>query len=130
NGASRTLAGIDLTYRYSPLSQASYRGLVWGTELLYNQEDRPVGGFPSSSAEAAATSLAHGLGVPTLAAETRGSPFALADPPATPRWRRPHRRSRWSPPSPIWPTWPDTSAATWSTSRASPPGSRTSTPCR
>jgi len=83
NGASRTLAGIDLTYRYSPLSQASYRGLVWGTELLYNQEDRPVGGFPSSSAEAAATSLAHGLGVPTLAAETRGSPFALADPPAT-----------------------------------------------
>ena len=83
DGASRTLAGIDLTYRYSPLSQASYRGLVWGTELLYNQEDRPVGGFPSSSAEAAATSLAHGLGVPTLAAETRGSPFALADPPAT-----------------------------------------------
>src|SRR5437867_3264013 len=83
NGASRTLAGIDLTYRYIPLSQASYRGLVWGTELLYNQEDRPVGGFPSSSAEAAATSLAHGLRVPTLAAETRGSPFALADPPAT-----------------------------------------------
>src|SRR5438046_4199184 len=83
NGASRTLAGIDLTYRYSPLSQASYRGLVWGTELVYNQEDRPVGGFPSSSAQAAATSLAHGLGVPTLAAETRGSPFALADPPAT-----------------------------------------------
>src|SRR5207245_9655084 len=50
NGASRTLAGIDLTYRYSPLSQASYRGLVWGTELLYNQEDRPVGGFPTTSA--------------------------------------------------------------------------------
>ncbi len=79
NGASRTLAGIDLTYRYSPLSQASYRGLVWGTELLYNQEDRPVGGFPTTSA-AVATSLERALGVPTLAAQTRGSPFTLADP--------------------------------------------------
>ncbi len=79
NGASRTLAGIDLTYRYSPLSQASYRGLVWGTELLYNQEDRPVGGFPTTSA-AVATSLERALGVPTLAAETRGSPFTPADP--------------------------------------------------
>ena len=79
NGASRTLAGIDLTYRYSPLSQASYRGLVWGTELLYNQEDRPVGGFPTTSA-AVATSLERALGVPTLATQTRGSPFALADP--------------------------------------------------
>src|SRR2546425_566426 len=79
NGASRTLAGIDLTYRYLPLSQASYRGLVWGTELLYNQEDRPVGGFPTTSA-AVATSLERALGVPTLAAETRGSPFTPADP--------------------------------------------------
>ena len=79
NGASRTLAGIDLTYRYLPLSQASYRGLVWGTELLYNQEDRPVGGFPTTSS-AVATSLERALGVPTLATQTRGSPFALADP--------------------------------------------------
>ena len=79
NGASRTLAGIDLTYRYSPLSQASYRGLVWGTELLYNQEDRPVGGFPTTSA-AVATSLERALGVATPAAQTRGSPFALVDP--------------------------------------------------
>ena len=46
NGAQRYLAGVDLTYRYSPLSQASYRGLVVGTEFLYNQEDRPIGGFP------------------------------------------------------------------------------------
>src|SRR5438132_7691912 len=73
NGASRTLAGIDLTYRYLPLSQASYRGLVWGTELLYNQEDRPVGGFPTTSS-AVATSLERALGVPTLATQTRG-PF-------------------------------------------------------
>src|SRR3989441_4306715 len=79
NGASRHLAGVDLTYRYIPLSQASYRGLIWGSELLYNQEDRPVGGFPATSA-AVATSLERALGVPTLAAQTRGSPFALADP--------------------------------------------------
>jgi hypothetical protein len=45
-GADRILSGVDLTYRYTPLSQASYRGLVWGTEVLMNSEDRPVGGFP------------------------------------------------------------------------------------
>jgi hypothetical protein len=81
NSASRNLVGLDLTYRYSPLSQASYRGLVWGTELLYNQEDRPVGGFSETSAEVAATSLARGLGVPTAGATTRGSPLALTDAP-------------------------------------------------
>src|SRR5919197_923132 len=81
DGAARHLVGLDLTYRYTPLSQASYRGLVWGTELLYNQEDRPVGGFPETSAETAATSLAHGLGVPSVGVQTRNSPFALADAP-------------------------------------------------
>jgi hypothetical protein len=79
NGAARHLAALDLTYRYAPLAQASYRGLVWGTELLYNQEDRPVGGFPGTSA-AVATSLERALGVPTPTAQTRGSPFALVDP--------------------------------------------------
>jgi hypothetical protein len=49
NGAPRTLAGLDLTYRYTPLSQAGYRGLIWGTEVLYNQEDRPIGGFPEEA---------------------------------------------------------------------------------
>jgi len=53
---------------------------VWGTELLYNQEDRPVGGFPTTTSAAVATSLERALGVPTLATQTRGSPFALADP--------------------------------------------------
>src|SRR2546428_6629400 len=80
DGASRTLAGIDLTYRYSPLSQASYRGLVWGTELLYNQEDRPVGGFPTTSS-AGATRPEPAPGVPTPAPQTRGSPLTLAQPP-------------------------------------------------
>jgi hypothetical protein len=40
--AGRHLAGVDLTYRYTPLGQASYRGLVWGTEMLFNSENRPV----------------------------------------------------------------------------------------
>ena len=42
---TRILSGIDVTYRYTPLSQASYRGLVWGTEVLMNSENRPIGGF-------------------------------------------------------------------------------------
>jgi len=45
--AERHLAGIDITYRYVPLSEAGYRGLVWGTEVLWNSEKRPVGGFPT-----------------------------------------------------------------------------------
>jgi hypothetical protein len=36
----RNLAGVDLTYRYTPLASASYRGLVWGTEALLNHESR------------------------------------------------------------------------------------------
>jgi hypothetical protein len=39
DGKPRHLAGIDVTYRYTPLSQAAYRGLIWGTEVLYNRED-------------------------------------------------------------------------------------------
>jgi hypothetical protein len=42
----RILSGIDLTYRYTPLARAAYQGLVWGTEVLMNSEDLPVGGFP------------------------------------------------------------------------------------
>jgi hypothetical protein len=39
----RYLAGVDITYRYTPLSQAQYRGLMWGTEFLYNREDWNAG---------------------------------------------------------------------------------------
>ncbi len=63
----RSLVDWDLTYRYVPLSQASYRGLIWGTEVLYNQETRPVGGDAPS---AAATSLERGLGVTPLQVPT------------------------------------------------------------
>ena len=80
DGASRNLVGLDLTYRYAPLAEAAYRGLVWGTELLYNQEDRPVGGFPSSEALATETSLERGLGVTPLG--PRVAPLAV-DPVAT-----------------------------------------------
>ena len=45
NTDSRLLSGLDITYRYAPLSSASYRGLVWGTEVLHNHEHRPIGGF-------------------------------------------------------------------------------------
>jgi hypothetical protein len=39
-GHSRNLLDVDLTYRYTPLSQAGYRGLIWGSEFLLNTEDR------------------------------------------------------------------------------------------
>jgi hypothetical protein len=37
---SRNLLDVDLTYRYTPLSEAAYRGLIWGTEFLLNGENR------------------------------------------------------------------------------------------
>ena len=42
----RNLAGLDLTYRYTPLASAAYRGFVWGNELLLNHEGRES--FPGS----------------------------------------------------------------------------------
>lgn len=47
--SSRSLGGVDLTFRYTPLDQASYHGLIWGTEWLLNHEKRPEGGFPEES---------------------------------------------------------------------------------
>jgi hypothetical protein len=41
NDAMRQLWGVDLTYRYIPPGEAAYRGLTWGTEVLYNTERRP-----------------------------------------------------------------------------------------
>jgi len=38
NGKPRNLVDVDLTYRYIPLSQSSYHGLTWGTEVLYNDQ--------------------------------------------------------------------------------------------
>jgi hypothetical protein len=39
----RSLSGLDLTYHFLPLSQTQYHGLVWGTEVLWNHEDRSAG---------------------------------------------------------------------------------------
>jgi hypothetical protein len=38
DGKPRNLADLDITYRYIPLSQSTYHGLTWGTEVLYNDE--------------------------------------------------------------------------------------------
>ena len=40
NKKRRNLAGLDFTYRYTPLASAGYRGFVWGNELLLNHESR------------------------------------------------------------------------------------------
>src|SRR5207253_6364513 len=38
---ARNVFGADFTVRYAPLSQAAYRGFVWGSEFLVNHESRP-----------------------------------------------------------------------------------------
>lgn len=36
----RSLSGVDLTYRYQPPSGGLYKGVLWGTEVLQNDEQR------------------------------------------------------------------------------------------
>jgi hypothetical protein len=36
----RSLSGVDLTYRYQPSVGGLYKGLLWGTEILQNDERR------------------------------------------------------------------------------------------
>ena len=38
DGKARQLVDFEVTYRYIPLEEASYRSFVWGTEFLYNRE--------------------------------------------------------------------------------------------
>jgi hypothetical protein len=40
NDTWRTLNGMDLTYRYQPADSGIYHGLLWGTEVLQNDEMR------------------------------------------------------------------------------------------
>ena len=42
SGSNRSLAGVDLTYRYQPLASTVYQGLTWGSELFFNSERRPL----------------------------------------------------------------------------------------
>jgi hypothetical protein len=53
NGNSRNLLDVDFTYRYTPLSQASYRGLIWGNEFLVNHETRDLNATASADQVAA-----------------------------------------------------------------------------
>jgi hypothetical protein len=53
NGKSRNLLDVDFTYRYTPLSQASYRGLIWGNEFLLNRETRDLNAAASADQVAA-----------------------------------------------------------------------------
>ncbi|HYA27528.1 MAG TPA: hypothetical protein VEI95_01830 [Acidobacteriota bacterium] len=41
SGGDRTLNGIDLTYRYQPLSSAVYQGFTWGSEFFANSARFP-----------------------------------------------------------------------------------------
>ena len=36
----RSLSGVDLTYRYQPASGGIYKGAIWGTEVMQNNERR------------------------------------------------------------------------------------------
>lgn len=36
----RTLSGVDLTYRWQPTSSGLYKGFLWGTEVLQNNDRR------------------------------------------------------------------------------------------
>ena len=40
-GGDRMLNGIDLTYRYQPLSSVVYQGVTWGSEFFANSERIP-----------------------------------------------------------------------------------------
>lgn len=42
DGGSRVF-GTDFSYRWSPLSRAKYRGILWRTELLWSQKDDELG---------------------------------------------------------------------------------------
>jgi uncharacterized protein YoxC len=42
SGGNRILNGVDLTYRYQPLSSAVYQGLTWGSEFYFNSQRFPT----------------------------------------------------------------------------------------
>jgi hypothetical protein len=41
SGGSRTLSGVDLTYRYQPLASTLYQGFTWGSEFYFNTQRFP-----------------------------------------------------------------------------------------
>jgi hypothetical protein len=73
-GEPRYLGGLDLTYRWIPLGASGYRGFIWGTEVLVNSENRPIGGFPDDTAVLDEAHLTTALGVP-VAAPLTNAPY-------------------------------------------------------
>jgi hypothetical protein len=74
-GLNRQLVGVDLTYRYLPLSEAQYRGLIWGTEFLYNRENRTPAPDDTASSLAAfvVPGIAHGPAPQSARVNTLGT---------------------------------------------------------
>ena len=71
----RYLGGLDLTYRWIPLGASGYHGFIWGTEVLVNSENRPVGGFPVDSDVAAEQRLAGELAAPIASPVANRTPY-------------------------------------------------------
>ncbi len=89
NNTWRALSGVDLTYRYQPASGGMYRGLLWGTEILRNDERRfdPATRLPIGRKKAYA-----GYTYITMKAGLRWLPGAMLD--LTEDQDNPHRLTR------------------------------------
>jgi len=77
-GEPRYLGDLDLTYRWIPLASSGYRGFIWGTEVLVNSENRPVGGFPDDTAVADEARLATALDAPIASPGVSRTPYRLS----------------------------------------------------
>ena len=77
-GEPRYLGGLDLTYRWIPLASSGYRGFIWGTEVLVNSENQPVGGFPDDTAVTNEARLATALDAPIASPGVSRTPYRLS----------------------------------------------------
>ena len=77
-GEPRYLGGLDLTYRCIPLASSGYRGFIWGTEVLVNSENQPVGGFPDDTAVTNEARLATALDAPIASPGVSRTPYRLS----------------------------------------------------
>jgi hypothetical protein len=71
----RTLNGIDLTYRYQPAQGGMYRGVVWGTEVMQNDERR----FDAANLPTDRVKAYSGYSYVQLKLGTHWRPGAMAD---------------------------------------------------
>ncbi len=72
----RSLAGMDLTYRWQPASGGLYKGLIWGTEVMKNDEMRfdPATNLPKGRVSSYA-----GFSYVQFKVGTRWRPGAMVD---------------------------------------------------